>query len=199
MLGSSECSPAIDAGDNSLLPADLFDLDEDGDTTEPIPVDLGGQGRIQTSSSTTVNMGAYEEVYRGAGGIDGDLNEDGFVNSEDLDIIRAHWGEEVDPGDCSMGDATEDGYVGSADLDIIRANWGRSETWKVASASASESAPRSEKKDAREAATAAVFGDIQALAEANWRAAVNALKDDANEPSGPKRRNAIDLAWLERR
>ena len=35
-------SPAIDAGDNSLLPADEFDLDGDGDTSEPILFDAEG-------------------------------------------------------------------------------------------------------------------------------------------------------------
>ena len=50
-------SPALDAGDNSLLPADMFDLDGDGDTAEPLPVDLDGHARIENG---TVDMGAYE-------------------------------------------------------------------------------------------------------------------------------------------
>ncbi len=50
-------SPANDAGDNSLLPADEFDLDNDGDTSELLPVDLAGNERIV---GATVDMGAYE-------------------------------------------------------------------------------------------------------------------------------------------
>jgi hypothetical protein len=38
-------SPAIDAGDNSALPPDTFDLDGDGDTAELLPLDLDGYPR----------------------------------------------------------------------------------------------------------------------------------------------------------
>jgi hypothetical protein len=50
-------SPAIDAGNNSALPADAFDLDQDGDFSEPIPFDLDGNPRIHHHS---VDLGAYE-------------------------------------------------------------------------------------------------------------------------------------------
>ncbi|MDT5063794.1 MAG: hypothetical protein QOH63_4253, partial [Acidobacteriota bacterium] len=59
-------SPALDAGSNTLLPQDTFDLDNDGDTTEPLPVDQRGQGfqRIADSADAdttqTVDIGAYE-------------------------------------------------------------------------------------------------------------------------------------------
>ncbi|HPM84263.1 MAG TPA: Ig-like domain-containing protein, partial [Candidatus Anammoximicrobium sp.] len=50
-------SPAIDYGDNSLLPLDSRDLDQDGVTNEPIPLDRDGQVRI---SGPRVDCGAYE-------------------------------------------------------------------------------------------------------------------------------------------
>lgn len=57
-------APCIDAGDNAALPPDEFDLDGDGNTTEPIPFDLAGLPRVVRgllgSSSATVDMGAYE-------------------------------------------------------------------------------------------------------------------------------------------
>ena len=52
----------------------------------------------------------------------GDLNDDGFVGSADLDIVRAAWGATVTPG--TSGDANDDGVVNSGDLDVVRANWG---------------------------------------------------------------------------
>lgn len=53
---------AIDAGTASALPADTDDLDSDGDTTEPLPVDLAGNQRMATTSGSvpTVDLGAYE-------------------------------------------------------------------------------------------------------------------------------------------
>lgn len=50
-------SPCIDSGDNASLPQDIVDLDDDGDTTEPLPWDLDGNPRI---IGDAVDMGAYE-------------------------------------------------------------------------------------------------------------------------------------------
>ena len=62
-------SPAIDAANNSALPADAYDLDGDGNTSEPLPYDLRGDPRQQDIPSVPnsgsgvapiVDMGAYE-------------------------------------------------------------------------------------------------------------------------------------------
>ncbi len=56
-------SPIVDAGDNAALPADEHDLDEDGDTAEPLPIDRDGHPRIVARSvlqPAVVDMGAYE-------------------------------------------------------------------------------------------------------------------------------------------
>jgi hypothetical protein len=62
-------SPCIDAGDNAGVPADTIDLDDDGDTTEPVPFDLAGSSRFaddpltpDTGAGTPpiVDVGAYE-------------------------------------------------------------------------------------------------------------------------------------------
>ncbi|NLE58185.1 MAG: DUF1565 domain-containing protein, partial [Planctomycetes bacterium] len=62
-------SPCIDAGDNGAVPADISDLDGDGDVAEPIPFDLAGMARFiddlltpDTGLGTPpiVDMGAYE-------------------------------------------------------------------------------------------------------------------------------------------
>lgn len=50
-------SPALDAGDAAHLPADAADLDGDGDTAEPVPLDLAGEMRVQAGA---LDLGAYE-------------------------------------------------------------------------------------------------------------------------------------------
>ena len=50
-------STGIDSGSNSALPADIADLDDDGNTAEQIPYDLDEELRINNG---TVDRGAYE-------------------------------------------------------------------------------------------------------------------------------------------
>jgi hypothetical protein len=53
----SPYSPCLNVGDNTSLPADMGDLDSDGDTNEPIPFDIEGKSRI---IDNIVDIGAYE-------------------------------------------------------------------------------------------------------------------------------------------
>jgi hypothetical protein len=56
-------SPCIDAADNSEVPTDVFDLDADGNTAEPLPWDLDGKPRTvdgNSNGNSVVDMGAYE-------------------------------------------------------------------------------------------------------------------------------------------
>lgn len=54
----------------------------------------------------------------------GDLNTDGFVGVEDLDLLLAHWGETTHSYNFAGGDLSGDGVAGQADLDLIIAHWG---------------------------------------------------------------------------
>jgi len=65
-------SPCIDAGDDTAVPADTFDLDDDGDTTESTPFDLARAERIVDG---VVDMGAYE--------LTDDTDLDGLPNAAD--------------------------------------------------------------------------------------------------------------------
>ncbi|MEI7644927.1 MAG: Ig-like domain-containing protein [Chloroflexales bacterium] len=56
-LHLQSASPALDAGNNTLLPLDTADLNANGNTTEALPLDLDGNPRI---AGRTVDMGAYE-------------------------------------------------------------------------------------------------------------------------------------------
>jgi MBG domain (YGX type) len=50
-------SPAIDAGNDTFIPADATDEDGDGDRAEAVPFDLDGKPRVVNG---TVDLGAYE-------------------------------------------------------------------------------------------------------------------------------------------
>jgi len=85
-------SPAIDGGDDVQLPADAFDLDGDGDTTEPLPMDRDGHARQfdAVSGEPVVDMGAYENQR--VDGCPWDLNGDGVVDTADVTAMLAAWG-----------------------------------------------------------------------------------------------------------
>ena len=53
----------------------------------------------------------------------GDLNADGFVGVDDLNIVLVNWNQNVTPGDLSQGDVTGEGFVGVDDLNQVLVNW----------------------------------------------------------------------------
>ena len=81
---------------------------------------------------TTLDAAAMEDigwsVVPPSVSIPGDLDGDGFVGLDDLDIILNHWNQAVTVGDPLMGDITgaggsPDGYVGLDDLDVLLNHW----------------------------------------------------------------------------
>ncbi len=53
----------------------------------------------------------------------GDLDLDGFVGLNDIDIALSNWNANVTPGNPLLGDPSGDGFVGLTDLDLILNNW----------------------------------------------------------------------------
>jgi predicted outer membrane repeat protein len=126
-------SPCIDAADNTAVPADVFDLDGDGDVTEPIPFDLDGSPRFVNDPDTAdtgnpgapgplVDMGAYE--FQVDLICPGDVDGDGDTDQSDLGILLVSY--EKPPGDPLFdprADLSGDGVVGQPDLGILLANY----------------------------------------------------------------------------
>ncbi len=122
-------SPCIDAGDNDGVPADTLDLDGDGDTTEPIAIDLDGRlrfaDRIGTPDSGNpgvpgppiVDVGAYE--YQ----CDGDLDGSGDVDTSDLAVLLWNYGI-TSAAQYEVGDLNGDGDVDLSDLAALLAVYG---------------------------------------------------------------------------
>jgi hypothetical protein len=55
----------------------------------------------------------------------GDLNSDGFVGQDDLNIILGNWGQTVTANDPMSGDPSGDGFVGQDDLNEVLGGWGQ--------------------------------------------------------------------------
>jgi len=122
-LRLSAGSPCIDAADNTAVPPDVLDLDEDGDTDEPIPFDLDGNPRFIDDPDTedtgygeppVVDMGAYEFQPPEC---PADFDGDGDVDTADLLFLLGAWGT-------PNGDVDGDGDTDTADLLALLAAWG---------------------------------------------------------------------------
>jgi len=59
-------SPCKNTGDNTYIPTDVLDVDDDGDETEVIDIDYAGEIRVLGCGTSTVDMGAYE-TFEGNG------------------------------------------------------------------------------------------------------------------------------------
>ena len=58
----------------------------------------------------------------------GDLNGDGFVGIDDLNIVLGNWNQNVNPGSEPEGDPSGDGFVGIDDLNVVLGNWNAGST-----------------------------------------------------------------------
>ncbi len=72
-------SPCVDAGNDALLPTDDSDLDGDGNSAEPLPLDLDGRSRV---TGCRVDIGAFERP--GGRPRSGDLTGDGATDAADI-------------------------------------------------------------------------------------------------------------------
>ena len=96
-------SPCIDAGDNTWIPADMADLDVDGNTREKMPLDLSGHTRFVNDPATVdtgwpdlptyrqiVDMGAFEYQDPYSGTLDGmTLPHVAFIHGRDVEAVKA--------------------------------------------------------------------------------------------------------------
>lgn len=62
------------------------------------------------------------DTYAPLQAIDGDLNGDGFVGIDDLNIVLGNWNLNVPPAD-PLADPSGDGFVGIDDLNVVLSNW----------------------------------------------------------------------------
>ncbi|MHC4160183.1 MAG: right-handed parallel beta-helix repeat-containing protein, partial [Planctomycetota bacterium] len=114
-------SPCIDVGDNNAVGPDTNDIDNDSNTTEPLPWDLDGRPRFADGDCNTtdiVDMGAYEFTYAYIGDFAGGCD----VDLTDFSILADYWLTDellVDIAPTPAGD----GIVDERDLAIFVDNW----------------------------------------------------------------------------
>ncbi len=86
------------------------------------PVSTIGYGDVMGSTTIAAALDWINDIMA-PDPIEGDLNGDGFVGLDDIDIVLTFWNQSVTVGDLLSGDPSGDGFVGLDDLDIILNNW----------------------------------------------------------------------------
>jgi len=92
---------SVDAG----TPADLYDL----------TFAVAGDGGGRWAQEEHFYLQVLTELL-------GDLDGDGFVGINDLNIVLGNWNQNVPPGD-PLADPSGDGFVGIDDLNTVLGNW----------------------------------------------------------------------------
>jgi hypothetical protein len=117
-------SLCVDAGDNNSTIVDTFDIDNDGLDDEDTP-DRDWKDRILNA---VVDMGAYERFT-----CQGDVNQDGLIDVNDLLAVVNSWGTcgtptfcpaDVADGFSGGGQCDGDGVVDVNDLLAVINTWG---------------------------------------------------------------------------
>lgn len=85
-------SPCIDAGDNTAVPADTEDLNNDGNTSEPVPFDLAGNARFYDALAPDTGNGTPPIVDMGAFEFFDDCNGNGVPDADEIEITTIHSG-----------------------------------------------------------------------------------------------------------
>ena len=99
-----------------------------GDFFDIIEADLGVTGAFSSvlfPSIPNAGMGIQYNptTARLLVGLIGDLNFDGFVGIDDLNIVLGGWNASVNAGVWGLGDPSGDGFVGIDDLNAVLGNW----------------------------------------------------------------------------
>jgi sialidase-1 len=80
-------------------------------------------GDLQHLKISMAALGVDQFLQKIAQPLLGDLDGDGFVGINDLNIILSNWNQSVTPNDLQLGDPSGDGFVGIEDLNIVLGNW----------------------------------------------------------------------------
>ena len=109
-----------------LRDGDRFFFTGDSDLLDPLITSIIDLGSITLSQIIALNTGLtslQDNVFFAYDQLDGDINGDGFVGIDDLNLVLAVWNQNVTAGDILSGDPSGDGFVGIDDLNWVLSNW----------------------------------------------------------------------------
>ncbi|MBS0195282.1 MAG: right-handed parallel beta-helix repeat-containing protein [Planctomycetes bacterium] len=123
----SAASAAIDAGDNTLVRPDVYDLDLDSVTTERAPYDLAFLPRfaddpdtvdtgVATVDTAVCDIGAYE--FQPTPACPADFNQDGGIDGADVTAFFEQWEQGL-----GGADVNQDGGVDGTDVLFFFQSW----------------------------------------------------------------------------
>ena len=82
-----------------------------------------GPGSVLTGADGSLQPSTKHNVLFTITGVAGDLNLDGFVGIEDLNMVLGNWNTDTGIFDPPVGDSNGDGFVGIEDLNWVLSNW----------------------------------------------------------------------------
>ncbi len=92
-------------------------------TVSPLPAGTYDVSVTATDTAGNIGVDGTTDELTVIGPITGDLNGNGFVGIDDLNLILGNWNQTVTPGDPLQGDPSGDGFVGIGDLGYVLGNW----------------------------------------------------------------------------
>ena len=102
------------SGYSSLVPVD--------DDRVMVNHDISGWGGVNLSSGALPNRALYQFIDVQPSILIGDIDGDGFVGINDLNIVLGNWNQNVPPAN-PLADPSGDGFVGIDDLNAVLGNW----------------------------------------------------------------------------
>ena len=110
-------TPGLELPDGTILgdPGFMYD----GETESFLQDDLTFIFQVDPFGGAFTSDLVY---FTGFPDITGDLNSDGFVGIDDLNIVLGNWNQNVPPAN-PLADPSADGFVGIDDLNTVLGNW----------------------------------------------------------------------------
>ena len=108
------------------VPVVVLDVPDPRNGVNPVPGIIGTNLFNDRNIVINPEVGnAYVAISDPIVLLPGDLNGDGYVGLDDLQLILDHWNQNVTQGDLLSGDVSNDGYVGLDDLQPVLDNWNK--------------------------------------------------------------------------